>query len=397
MKIIFFTNTILEHGGGLEKYFIETTHALLLRHPEDQITVVTFNEKRTETLQHLLSFYYWKKMPIENIYREKTEDILQKLGGVSYVKCDSFRMLRKVLTQADVIYSKNEIIDLAILKFFGGYGLPPIIAGIHTPLYFPIATSFHTKLHNVLYNSWLYRFLLRQVTAIHAINKSATEIIRRGRFLGEIFFIPNPFLGKSFRVIHHSGPEFRVLYAGRISREKGLDVVLGCIHNLLNSRVGENFRFQVAGTGDETYMKKLESLARTFPNRMTYLGYVPNERIHELYEWTDVVLAPSHFETMPYVIFEAGASGKLTLASDIPGPQDIILNEETGYLLPLSVDVFTEKLLAIAAAKARDTQYLSRLSSSIEGHIRDHFSPEIIYQQFRDMIQKVSGKPKKSL
>ena len=98
MKIIFFTNTILEHGGGLEKYFIETTHALLLRHPEDQITVVTFNEKRTETLQHLLSFYYWKKMPIENIYREKTEDILQKLGGVSYVKCDSFRMLRKVLT-----------------------------------------------------------------------------------------------------------------------------------------------------------------------------------------------------------------------------------------------------------------------------------------------------------
>jgi len=379
----------------LEKYFIETAHALALRHPDDVVTIVTFNEARTEMLQHLLSFYYWKKMPVANIYREKTEDILSKLGPVRYVKCRNFQALREVIADANLVYAKNEIIDLAILRFFGGKHLPPIIAGIHTPLFFPIADSFHARLHNMLYTGWLYRFLLKKVSAVHTINQSAKRIIEESHFAGRVYPIANPFVGKNFSVTHHKTSEFRVLYAGRISREKGLDVVLGCIGMILAQKDSQHFRFHIAGTGDERYVGELLELSRAYPLQVSYLGYVANDHIHELYEWSDVVLAPSHFETMPYAILEAGASGKLVLASDIPGPQDIILDGETGFLLPLSIEHFVTKLSELAYNKKEDPGYLTHLSERIKGHISECFRPEKVYQQFDTMIREVSAYPTK--
>lgn len=393
MKIAFFTNTILEHGGGLEKYFIDTAVALADRYPESEISIITFNEKRTEMLQRILSVYYIRAMPIQNIYRENAKDILQKLGRVQYVKCASFKEVKNELKKADIIYSKNEIIDLAILKFFGYSNLPPVIAGVHTPIYYPIAVAFHSKLHNFLYGGFVYAFLMNGLCGVHVTNQSNVEIIKKTRFSGKVEKIFNPFPYQETIIARNETSEFRILFVGRISREKGVDLFIDCMQGLSLRKDFSIFQFRIAGSGDPDLIEKLKVLKNKYEN-VEYVGHVPNAEINGLYAWTDVVVIPSHFETASYVALEAGINGKIALASDIPGPQDIIENEKTGYLLPLSTRAFVDKIGELSMLKKSDPESFYQVGVLAQEHIKKFFDPEILYTRFYTVLSqcaKITG------
>jgi glycosyltransferase involved in cell wall biosynthesis len=385
MKVAFFTNTILEHGGGLEKYFIDTAVALAESHPLLDVTIITFNEERTEMLQRLLSIYYLKEMPIQNIYREKTESILKKLGRVRYVKCASFLQAKTELNRADVIYSKNEIIDLCILKYFGHKQLPPIIAGVHTPIFYPIAVSFHSKLHNFLYGGWLYRFLLKGLSGVHVTNKGNLLLLRKFGFSGSVNKIFNPFSFVSTETVFHSSDTFHVLFVGRINREKGVDLFIDCVQSLAQDTDFLKYKFKIAGSGDTDLVRQLEELDETYDN-VSYVGHVPNTEIGDLYDWADVVLVPSHFETANYVALEAGSKGKIVIASNIPGPQDIVIDGVTGYLLPLSVQAFVDTLRTLAQVKTNHPEKLKEMGRTAKEHVRSNFDPGVLYGRFYNMI-----------
>lgn len=387
MKVAFFANTILEHAGGFEKYLTETSAALSVRYPDLEITIVTFNEKRTEMLQRLLTVYYFKKMPIRNIYREKTENVLARLGSVKYVKCQNFKEVRNILRKQDIIYAKNEIIDLAILRSFFLTKLPPIIAGVHTPIDFPSPKTFHAKLHNLLYKSFLYRFLLRQASAVHVINESAQHTVEEGGFVGKIYKIANPFLSASFSSVPNGDGDLRLLMVGRISNEKGCAFFLRCIKMLLMTDVGQFLKVKIAGMGDEALVSEMEDLSKKYP-QIEYVGYVQNEHVNELYNWTDLVILPSYFETMPYIVLETGASGKIILASDIPGPRDMIINEVTGFLLPLDERSFVEKIRELYQIKLHNNDAFLALGTNARNHVNKNFNPERIYQELDGMLRE---------
>lgn len=391
MKIAFFANTILEHAGGFEKYLTETAHALSVRYPACEITIVTFNEQRTEWLQHLLTLYYGKKMPVENIYREKTEHVLARLGRVRYVKCGSFSEVRDILKAQDVLYVKNEIIDLAILRLFVWTTFPPMVVGVHTPLEFPRANTFHAKLHNFLYNGPLYAFLLRQASAVHVITSSAETLVKRLGFSGAIFRIANPFLAARFSYQENTTDELRILSIGRVSEEKGLGIFIECIRGLLRTEYGPSLRVKIAGMGDEKLVATMIEMGRE-TKQVDYLGYIQNEHIHELYEWTDLVLIPSYFETMPYTVLETGASGKVVVASDIPGIQDMILPGETGFLVPLSVEAFVAKVQDLFHLKRANRASFQAIGMKAMAHVAEKFNPEEIYGELYQMLEATAVK-----
>lgn len=53
-----------------------------------------------------------------------------------------------------------------------------------------------------------------------------------------------------------------------------------------------------------------------------------------LYALFDVVVVPSLWEGLPYVILEAMAMRKPVIASSIPGNAEVVVDGETGYLVP---------------------------------------------------------------
>lgn len=389
MKIAFFTNTILEHGGGLEKYFIELSSELGKRYPDLDIAIVTFNERRTEMLQRTLSFYYFKKMPISNLYREKTESVLEKLGRVRYIKCASFREVKRELMKYDAIYSKNELVDLSLLKIFGYRNLPPVIVGVHTSIKIENAITKHDSLHNFLYLGFLYKALLCGTAAVHVINGDDADLLKNHFKHKNIYKILLPFPSKKDVPAAYGSneEEFRILYAGRLTMQKGVDILLGCIQKLREGEIFPFLKFRLAGSGESDFVEKFQELSREYSN-VTYLGHVPNGEMDTLYQWADIVLVPSYLETGNYISLEAGSNGKVVVVSDLSGPREIVRDGETGFLVPPAKEAFVRKVEELYAMKKEDVASFNALGKQAKRYIEERFAPDTIYRQFRSMLEE---------
>ncbi len=103
-----------------------------------------------------------------------------------------------------------------------------------------------------------------------------------------------------------------VLYAGRLSEEKG-------ILELLDA--AEGLPLVVAGDGP---------LRARVPSA---LGFVPHDRLGLLYERAAVVACPSRREGFGVVCAEAMAYGRPVVATAVGGLRDLVVDGETGLLV----------------------------------------------------------------
>jgi glycosyltransferase involved in cell wall biosynthesis len=104
-----------------------------------------------------------------------------------------------------------------------------------------------------------------------------------------------------------------VLYAGRLSAEKG-------IRELVEATVGMNL--VVAGDGP---------LRDEVPGA---LGFVPHDELLGLYARASVVACPSHREGFGVVCAEAMAHGRPVVAGAVGGLLDLVVDGQTGLLVP---------------------------------------------------------------
>ena len=122
-------------------------------------------------------------------------------------------------------------------------------------------------------------------------------------------------------------------------------------------------RLTVAGDGSQR--AELERLASELGLRNTeFVGRVPNERMHELYDAADVYLNGSDIDNMPGSIIESYAAGVPVITTDAGGIPYILRDGETGLLVPrgdheamaaAAVRLLEDEGLATGiAARARD-------------------------------------------
>ena len=107
----------LSAGAGAEKYFIEVAKNLTDKGLSiDVVTLGSASYKKYVRLMHI--YYYFnifKKIDLNISIREKDSDVLEKLGKASWVRHD-FLTLADKLAEYDVVYVKNEILELLYLK-----------------------------------------------------------------------------------------------------------------------------------------------------------------------------------------------------------------------------------------------------------------------------------------
>src|SRR4030042_2195134 len=168
-KIALFMLAPLTDGGGAEKYFISL--ARNLRQRDIETDIITMDKTFIERFAKWLYLFYYGRWfrQIDTSGRESESSIEEQLGKARWIRV-SYKNLEKTLRSYDVIYSKNELVDLALLKRIGYKNLPPVIVGVHTPIYYPEANSFFARLHNFLYLSFFYKWLLRGIKCIHVSN-----------------------------------------------------------------------------------------------------------------------------------------------------------------------------------------------------------------------------------
>jgi len=376
---------LLTQGGGAEKYFIDL--ARNLRERGFETDVVTMDEKffaRFAKLLYLFAYRRWFRH-IDISGRESEEAVKQQLGKARWVKI-SFKNLRKILGEYDIVYAKNELVDLALLKFIGYKKLPPVIVGVHTPIFFPDAKSFITKLHNFLYLSFIYKWLLHGVKCVHVSNNFTKNLVDK-KFKIKCRLIYYPFsvdkIGK-IAESNKSGIDFdaskkNIIFVGRLSEQKGFPALLDLIQRLgkddsLKKRIGLN----IFGSGGSSENSIIKNLTKKF-DFVRYFGHIENKFIPGILARHDLMVAPSEWETLPYSILEAQALGLPVIAFDIPGPADIIENERAGFLVK-NEDDFFEKIENLIEEKISfDKDYIIQ-------NIRKKFDPEKIYGELIEMF-----------
>jgi glycosyltransferase involved in cell wall biosynthesis/predicted metal-dependent phosphoesterase TrpH len=137
--------------------------------------------------------------------------------------------------------------------------------------------------------------------------------------------------------------ELKVLYAGRLSREKGVDLLAEAF---LRARHSEpRLHLLLAGGGPEE-----EELRKRLGADATFLGWLEGEELARAYASADIFLFCSQTDTYGQVVLEAGASGLPVIAVAAGGPATLVENLHTGLLCQPDPDHLAGALLRLASS-----------------------------------------------
>ncbi len=117
----------------------------------------------------------------------------------------------------------------------------------------------------------------------------------------------------------------RLLYAGRLDAEKGMDVLLAALPELLSR---SNVHVTIMGRG--AFADRLAAFAA--PN-FEYLGFVDSpEKVLEIYDRSDILLAPGPFETFGLGVLEGMARGLAVVGPDQGGTAELLLQAQGQFV-----------------------------------------------------------------
>lgn len=154
------------------------------------------------------------------------------------------------------------------------------------------------------------------------------------------------------------GGRCRFLYVGRLSPEKGGDVLLAAVAGLDADLV-------VAGSGPEE--ARLRAAAG---EGVRFLGHVDRDELPRLYREADALVAPSRSEPWGMALNEAAAAGLPLVASDAVGAaEELVEDGANGYRVPAgdvaALRCALERLAADPALRARMGERSRELAAAL--------------------------------
>jgi glycosyltransferase involved in cell wall biosynthesis/predicted metal-dependent phosphoesterase TrpH len=168
-----------------------------------------------------------------------------------------------------------------------------------------------------------------------------------------------------------------VLYSGRITREKGVDLLADAF--LLARERNPRLQLVLAGGGPEE-----ERLRERLGDAATFLGWLEGTELARVYACADLFFFPSATDTFGQVILEAQASGLPVLAVAAGGPLSLIEDGVTGLLREADAAVLAGALVELASSPL----LLERLSRAALAAVRQR-TWERALQRLSDGYQRV--------
>jgi glycosyltransferase involved in cell wall biosynthesis len=198
---------------------------------------------------------------------------------------------------------------------------------------------FYGQLDTVFVNSEEYR----QSWIKRGFDPAKLKILPRG--LDTELFHPARRDAAFFEKFGASNGEVRLLYVGRISKEKDLDLLATAYRRLRN----EGLPVQLFVVGHGPYS---EAFAKSLPEAF-FTGYLRGIELATAYASADIFVFPSTTDTFGNVILEAQACGLPVVVSDSGGPKELVENHTNG-LITKSHDVedFTGAIRALVTDPA---------------------------------------------
>jgi glycosyltransferase involved in cell wall biosynthesis len=186
-----------------------------------------------------------------------------------------------------------------------------------------------------------------------------------------------------------------LLYAGRLSKEKGVDLAIRTVALLnqeLASELDRPVHLDIVGAGDPSYVGYLQELAASLDlqQAVRFIGKLSQEELIDRYKHYDAVLMPYIWvEPFGGVSIEAMAQGTCVIASDHGGPARNITHGHDGLLVP------PEDPRAIARAVidlVQDGDLRDRIRHAAVATVRKHYSLDKVGDQVEAYLNATLAK-----
>jgi glycosyltransferase involved in cell wall biosynthesis len=182
-----------------------------------------------------------------------------------------------------------------------------------------------------------------------------------------------------------------VCYLGRISWEKGVDVLVQAAA-LVVAKVPRT-RFLVGGSphtpGDASYGRKIRGLAQDLhvTGSLDFLGAVEDTRAFLMR--ADIVVLPSRRESLGLVLLEAMSLEKPVVAFDIDGPREIITDGKDGLLVkPGDVQALAEAIMSVLG----DQALAGRLGKAGRETVISRFSARTFADRISEIYDEIASR-----
>src|SRR3989442_1294720 len=233
---------------------------------------------------------------------------------------------------------------------------------------------------------WLKRFLVwalrtsDQVVAISsATAREITNVVPVSvRVIPYTVGFPETAAGPS---LPRAGDSFLILFVGSLVERKGVRYLIDALPLLPAQR---HAKLVIIGDGAERSRLEAQVRERGLQHRVEVRGRVAEQELRRAYAAASVLVLPAivdargDTEGLGVVLLEAMSYGVPVIGSDLGGITDIVVDGQTGLLVP------PQDSAALAAALERlatDRDLARRLGEAGAGHVRRHFSwPAIIAQ-----------------
>ncbi|HJX50846.1 MAG TPA: glycosyltransferase family 4 protein, partial [Candidatus Nanoarchaeia archaeon] len=166
----------------------------------------------------------------------------------------------------------------------------------------------------------------------------------------KVVYIPN---GVDLEVFKPEGnsQDKKILYVGRFSPEKGIDLVPKIIRKVLE--VNKEVKFQIIAPNAEgmaastvRHKNEFEQLLVEFPGRFLWIQEpVGREELAKLYNECCIFIQPSRYEAFGLTTMEAMACGKAVITSNKGALPEVV--ENAGKSIPLNSGLFAKEILSL--------------------------------------------------
>ncbi|MFL5540228.1 MAG: glycosyltransferase family 4 protein [Longimicrobiaceae bacterium] len=163
-----------------------------------------------------------------------------------------------------------------------------------------------------------------------------------------------------------------VLFVGRFHAAKNLPLWIEAARRVAAAVPGA--RFVLAGDGPEAADVRARAAAAGIAGRTAFPGAVGHERLPALYAAADLFMLASDHEGFGRVIVEAGLAGVPTVATDCPGPREL-LEGGGGVLVPRGD---SGALAAAAAGLLRDEAARRAMGEAARARMQGTFGAEAL-------------------
>jgi glycosyltransferase involved in cell wall biosynthesis len=288
-------------------------------------------------------------------YKKKLEDIGVKVANFRMKSVFDFWVIFKIIKFIKI--NKIDIVSTALFPadVYGRIsaklaGVPIILSTRHR-----FEDSKQEKNYRLL--SWLDTLTMAFSTKIIAVSKTVRDYIIQWHRINptKVVTLYNGIDTNKYKADNNGNDllnkfnldknRLTIGFIGRLVEVKGLDYLLDAAAEIIKKKKKE-VQFLIVGDGPLKGMLQNKTNDLGISKYIIFTGFRQN--IHEILNIIDILVISSLSEALPTIILEAMASGKPVVATNVGGVPEVVVNGETGILVPpRDPDSLTEAFLEL--------------------------------------------------